>query len=188
MSTASIIWGAVAVVGLLFVAYGISIYNTLVQVWNNVGKAWKNIDVLLQQRHDELSKLVDACSAYMKHEREVLDQLTKLRTGYDLAKTTADKVQIENELNKVMGRLGLVWEAYPDLKASQNFLQVQGRVSAVESSIADRREFFNDSVNIYNIAVEQFPNLILALLLNYRRHPFLEVPEELKKDVKMKFA
>jgi len=188
MGTGLIIWGAIAVVGFLSVTYGISIYNTLIQVRNNVGKSWKNIDVLLQQRHDELPKLVDACIAYMKHEREVLDQLTKLRTGYDQAKTTADKVQIENELNKVMGRLGLVWEAYPDLKASQNFLQVQGRVSVVESSIADRREFFNDSVNIYNIAIEQFPNLILAVLLSYQRHPFLEVPEELKKDVKMKFA
>ncbi len=188
MGTGLIIWGAIAVVGFLSVTYGISIYNTLVQVRNNVGKAWKNIDVLLQQRHDELPKLVDACSAYMKHEREVLDQITKLRTGYDQAKTTDEKTRVENELNKQLGKLQVVWEAYPDLKASQNFLQVQGRVSAVESSIADRREFFNDSVNIYNIAIEQFPNLILAVLLSYQRHPFLEVPEELKKDVKMKFA
>ena len=188
MDTGLVVGGVIAVIGFLSVTYGISIYNTLVQVRNNVGKAWKNIDVLLQQRHDELPKLVDACSAYMKHEREVLDQITKLRTGYDQAKTTDEKTRVENELNKQLGKLQVVWEAYPDLKASQNFLQVQGRVSAVESSIADRREFFNDSVNIYNIAIEQFPNLILAVLLSYQRHPFLEVPEELKKDVKMKFA
>ena len=188
MDTGLILWVAVAVVGFLSVTYGISIYNTLVQVRNNVTKAWQNIDVLLEQRHDELPKLVDACVAYMTHEREVLNQITKLRTGYDEAKTTDEKTRIENALNKQLGRVRIVCEAYPDLKASQNFLQVQGRVSAVESSIADRREFFNDSVNLYNIQIEQFPDFILAHRLNYQRHPFLEIPDELKQDVKLKFA
>src|SRR5687768_1442470 len=117
--------------------YLVGIYNSLVQVRNNVDKAWKNIDVLLQQRHDELTKLVDACKGYLKHEREVLDALTKLRVGYDAAGSVDEKIRIENELNKEMRRLRHVWEAYPDLKASANFLQLQERISGVESSIAD---------------------------------------------------
>jgi LemA protein len=144
--------------------------------------------VYLQQRHDELPKLIDCCKGYMTHEREVLDQLTKLRAGYDDARKLDDKVGIENALNKQMGRLRMVWESYPDLKASQNFLQVQGRVSALESSIADRRELFNDSVNIYNIQIARLPELILARLLSYKKHAFLEVPEEMKSDVRMNFS
>jgi len=175
-------------VGTGVVGYLVSIYNSLVQVSNNIDKAWKNIDVYLQQRHDELPKLIDCCKGYMKHEREVLDLLTKLRVGYDDARKLDEKVGIENELNNQMGRLRMVWESYPDLKASQNFQQVQGRVSALESSIADRRELFNDSVNIYNIQIARVPELIVARLLSYKKHAFLEVPEEMKRDVRMDFS
>jgi LemA protein len=178
----------VGVVALGGVGYVISIYNSLVQIRNNVDKAWKNIDVLLQQRRDELTKLVDACRGYIKHEREVLDSLTQLRVGYDQTRSADEKVRIENSLNKEIARLRHVWEAYPDLKASQNFLQLQGRISGVESSIADRREFLNDSVNIYNIQIERLPEVILAKLFSYRRKAFLEVPEELKQDVKIAVA
>jgi len=188
MDTGLILRIAIVVIALLLLGYGASIYNRLVQVRNNVGKAWRNIDVLLQQRHDELPKLVDACSAYMKHEREVLDQLTRLRVRYGQSPATEEKTEVENQLNQQLARLRLDLEAYPDLKASQNFLQVQGRVSELESSIADRRELFNDSANIYNIVIEQFPAAMLARLLRYRPHPLLEVPEELKQDVKLRFA
>src|SRR5437667_2408319 len=124
MDTGLILRIAIVVIALLLLGYGASIYNSLVQVRNNVGKAWRNIDVLLQQRHDELPKLVDACSAYMKHEREVLDQLTRLRVRYGQAPATEEKTQVENQLNQQLARLRLNLEAYPDLKASQNFLQV----------------------------------------------------------------
>jgi LemA protein len=185
MSTLAVVGGlmAVGVVG-----YVISIYNSLVQVRNNVDKAWKNIDVLLQQRHEELNKLVDTCKGYLTHEREVLESLTKLRAGYDQATTTDEKVAVENQLNKVIERARLTFEAYPDLKASENFLQLQRRISGVESSIADRREFLNDSVNIYNIQIERFPEVILANAFHYRRKPFLEVPEATKGDNKINFA
>jgi LemA protein len=178
----------VAVAGIIVIGYVVALYNSLVQVRNNVGKAWKNIDVLLQQRHDEISKLVEAVRGYAKHEREVLESLTRLRTGYQEAKSIDDKVGIENQINQGLGRLRLAWEGYPDLKASQNFLGLQQRISALESAIADRRELFNDSVNIFNIQIERFPALLMARRLGYGRQQFLEVPEEAKKDVKVQLA
>ena len=174
-----------AVLALIVVGWGIGLYNGLVQVRNNIDKAWKNIDVLLQQRHDELSKLIDTVKGYMRHEQSVLERLTTLRVGYDSASSTEDKVGIENEMNREIARQRHVWEGYPDLKASQNYLYLQKRISTVESSIADRREFFNDSVNIYNIQIERFPDLLMARALGYARRSFLEVPEELKQDVKV---
>jgi len=177
-----------AIICILIFSYGVSIYNSLVQVRNNVDKAFKNIDVLLMQRHDELPKLVDTCRGYMKHEREILDRITSLREHYNQADTTDEKAQIENSINKEYITLAARWEAYPDLKASENFLKIQDRISVLESTIADRREFFNESVNVYNIQIERFPHLILARFLNYVRKTFLEVPEEKKQDVKMDFA
>lgn len=166
----------------------VAVYNGLITVRNNVQKAWKNIDVVLQQRNDELTKLIDTCKAYMKHESDLLNKLTELRTGYAMAKELEKKVQTANALNELLGKLTMVWEQYPDLKASQNFIQVQDRVSAVESKIADYREMFNDAVNIFNIQIERFPDLIMAKLMNMQRHTFLEVPEEKKQDVKMNFS
>lgn len=166
----------------------ISMYNSIITVRNNLGKAWKNIDVVLQQRHDELPKLIEACKAYMKHESDLLNRLTELRTGYAMAKEIDEKVKTENALNQLLGKLTMVWEQYPDLKASQNFIQIQNRVSAVESKIADYREAFNDAVNIYNIQIERFPDLFMAKAMSCQRHAFLEVPEEKKQDVKMDFS
>lgn len=171
-----------------FVGYIIGLYNSLIQVKNNIKKAWKNIDVLLIQRHDELPKLIDAVKGYMKHERDLLTKITQLRTGYGEVKTIAEKTRIENDLNREIGRLRVTLEQYPDLKASESFLQLQGRISAIESSISDRRELFNDSVNIYNIQIERFPALVLAKMMNYQRHAFLEVPEQLKQDVDVNAA
>lgn len=177
----------IAVIVLIIVAglvgYIVSLYDSLIQVKNNIEKAWKNIDVLLIQRHDELPKLIEAVKGYIKHERELLTRITQLRTDYEKAQNIGEKTRIENDLNREIGRLRVTLEQYPDLKASENFLQLQGRVSAIEASIADRRELFNDSVNIYNIQIERFPELVLAEVMNYGRHAFLEVPEERKQDV-----
>jgi LemA protein len=168
--------------------FAVGIYNAIITVRNNVQNAWNNIDVVLQQRHDELPKLIDTCKAYMKHEWDLLNRLTELRSGYASVRDIEDKVRAENEMNRLLGSLSMVWEQYPDLKANQNFLQVQDRVSAVESKIADYREAFNDAVNIYNIQIERFPDLLLARAMNCRRHTFLQVPDEKKQDVKMAFG
>ncbi len=185
-SVAVLIAGGVALI--LSIGYLVMIYNSLVQVRNNTDKAWKNIDVLLQQRHDEIPKLIETCKAYMAHERETLDSLTRLRAGYRQAPTVERKVEIENRINSEMRRLSMVWEQYPDLKAVQAFAQVLGRISGLESSIADRREFFNDSINIYNIQIERFPDVLLAKILSYQRKGYLEIPQEKKTDVAMNFA
>lgn len=165
----------------------IALYNSLITVRNNVQKSWNNIDVVLQQRHDEIPKLIDTCRAYMKHERDLLNQLTELRTGYTMAREIEEKIKVENEMGKLLGKLSMVWEQYPELKASQNFIQIQERVSGIESKIADFREAFNDAVNIYNIQIERFPDLIMARVMRMQRHPFLDVPEEKRQDVQMAF-
>jgi LemA protein len=184
--------GLLSVVAGVFViaagAYLVALYNSLVEVRNNTGKAWKNIDVLLQQRHDELPKLIDTTKGYLRHEADVLKRITRLRAGYDGTASIDEKTRIENELNRELGRLRVAVEAYPDLKASAVFTQVTGRVSALESAIADRRELFNDSVNIYNTRIEQFPELLVASVLGYRRQAFLEVPADRTGDVRMNFA
>lgn len=154
----------------------------------HVRKSWKNIDVVLQQRNDELPKLIETCKGYLKHEKEMLTKITKLRTGYASAAQIQEKVRIENVLANLLKQLRIVAKQYPDLKAVQGFLQIQERVSAIESKIADYREAFNDAVNIYNIQIQRLPDLLIARIMNYERHPFLEVPEEKKQDVKMDFS
>lgn len=166
----------------------VAIYNGLVTARNNVAKSFENIDVVLQQRNAALTKLVDVVKAYMKYEKDLLTKLVELRTGYAQAKDLGEKIRIENELEKLLGKLRMVWEQYPDLKAVQSYLQLQGEVSGIESKLADYRETFNDAVNIFNIQIERFPDLMLAKALGYQRHAFLDVPAEKKKDVPMKLS
>jgi LemA protein len=175
-----------AILGLVIVGFGVWLagaYNSLVQLANNIDKAWSNIDVLLQQRHDELTKLVDAARGYMKHERDLLESIARLREGYAAAPSTGEKVRIENELEQQVARVRLAFENYPDLKANQNVMHIQERVSGLESQIADRREHFNDSVNVYNITIGRFPDLLAAAPLGYARRELLRVPESVRKDV-----
>jgi len=187
MVAGTLVFVILGVLTLFLAGSVVAIYNGLIIAKNNVKKSWQNIDVVLQQRNDELPKLIDTCEAYMLHERGLLTKLTELRTGYTMAKELQEKIKIENELSKLLEKLKMVWEQYPDLKAVQSFLQIQDRVSALESKIADYREGFNDAANILNIQIERFPDLLLARLLNYRQQTFLEVSEEKKKDVKMEF-
>ena len=188
MSVGMIVLIVLGILVLGVIGVGVGIYNGLITVRNNVQKAWKTIDIVLQQRHDELPKLIDTCKAYLKYERDLLIKVTELRTGYAMAKEIQEKIKIENELNKHLDKLKMVWEQYPDLKAIQSFIQIQDRISAIESKLSDYREIFNDSVNIYNIQIERFPDFLLARAMNYQRHEFLEVPEEKKQDVKMAFS
>ena len=165
------------------ISYIIALYNGLVRAKNNIEKTFNNTDVLLQQRHDELPKLVDAAKGYMKHERDLLADIVELRMKYRKSGDIDTKIKTENKLSALMGRFNVLVEQYPDLKAIDSFNQLQTRISGVEGQIADRRELFNDSVNIYNIRIEQFPDIIMARLLNYLKHDYLKVPEEKKQDV-----
>jgi LemA protein len=168
--------------------YVVGIYNTLVRLSNNINKAWANIDVILKQRHDELPKLVEVCNSYMIHERDTLEALTKARSVSQNSTTIDDKAKAENLITGALGRLLAVAENYPDLKANQDFLRLQERISALENTIADRRVFYNDSVNLYNIRIAQIPDLLVAQPIGYAARPLLEVPQADREDVKLAFA
>jgi LemA protein len=174
------------VIGLI--AYLVGTYNTFVRLFNNIDKSWSNTDVILKQRHDELPKLVDVCNSYMAHERETLEAVTKARAVYGKSMTVDEKARAENQLTSALGSLFAVAEQYPDLKANQEFLHIQQRISVLESTIADRREFYNDSVNLYNIRIEQIPANWVAQQSGYRARPLLEVPQAERGDVKLTFA
>lgn len=181
--------GIVLVIGLIvLVAYVVGVYNMLVRLANNIDKAWSNIDVILKQRHDELPKLVQVCNSYMTHERETLESVTKARNAYGAGLNINDKAQAENQIVGALGKLFAVAEQYPDLKANQEFLAIHQRISALESTIADRREFYNDSVNLYNIAIEQIPTLWVAQEVGYTARPLLKVAPSDRKDMPLAFA
>ncbi|MFH1888454.1 MAG: LemA family protein [Candidatus Omnitrophota bacterium] len=174
-----------AVIGI--VSYFVSIYNGLIRLSRNIQKAWANIDVLLKQRHDEIPKLIKICEGYMKYERETLEKITAARTACIQARGVADSANKEGELSGLLRHLFAVAENYPDLKVNQNFLQLQQRTSYLESQIADRREFYNDSVNNYNIRIHQIPDMWVAGMLNMQDKELFKISEEEKKDVDIKF-
>ena len=176
----------------LVIIYCIVTYNSLVSIKNNVAKAWANIDVLLKQRNDELPKLIDTCKAYMAHEVQTLEKVISARMGVDAARQTHDVAGLgtaESVLSKSIGGLYAVAENYPDLKADQTFKNLQQRITGLENQIADRREFYNDSVNNNNVRIAQFPDLIIAKLFNFEPKNMLKfVSEELKDiDVSARF-
>ncbi len=177
---------------LLFAAVGtigcaLTIYNGFVSLKNNIARAWSNIDVLLKQRHDELPKLVSTCQGYMQHERAVFDNLSEARAGLMKARTIPERAQAESALTQALGQFFAVAEAYPDLKANQNFLQLQGRISELENSIADRREFYNDVVATYNTRLEQVPDKFVADWCHFAPAELFKAAEADRQDVAIQF-
>ncbi len=166
--------------------YGVAIYNRLVMIKHNVKKAWGNIDVLLKQRHDELPKLVETCRQYMKYEQETLERVIKARSRVASARESGDVGALgeaEGLLRVGLGQLFALAENYPELKANESFQHLQGRITGLENAIADRREFYNESVNVNNIRIEQFPDLIVARLFAFTPFDLLTFQEEEKADV-----
>ena len=166
--------------------YFVMVYNQLVQIKHNVSKAWANIEVLLKQRHDELPKLVETCKQYMKFEQETLTRVMQARSSVSDAREQRNinaLGQAEGELRNAVGRLFAVAEAYPDLKTNQTFLHLQGRISSLENGIADRREFYNESANINNVRIEQFPDSIVAAFFSFRSAPMLRFASQEVADV-----
>ncbi|HLC46171.1 MAG TPA: LemA family protein [Candidatus Nanoarchaeia archaeon] len=187
--------GIVLVVGLVvvllvlvIVGYAVAIYNGLIRLKNNIKKSWANIDVLLKQRSDELPKLIATVKGYMKHEKGLLENITKARTSFLSATTMAGKAAADASLSGALKSLFAVAENYPNLKANENFIQLQSRISGLENELADRREFYNDSVNTYNIKIQSFPDMIFAKMLGFT-HPeeMFKVSEAEKKDVVVEF-
>jgi LemA protein len=175
-------WIVVAVA----VFYLISVYNGLVEVKNAVSKAWSNIDVLLKQRHDELPKLIDTCKQYMQYEQATLERVIAARAQVSSARESQDVAAVgraETGLRNGLGQLFALAESYPDLKANEQFLQLQSRISSLENSIADRREFYNESVNINNVRIEQFPGVLVARFFNFKSAELLKFSSEELQDV-----
>lgn len=171
----------------VIVAYFISIYNGLIVLKNNIEKAWSNIDVLLLQRNDELPKLVATVKGYMKHEKEVLENITKARSAIMSAKTIEGKAKADNMISESLKTLFAVSENYPILRANDNFLKLQERITGIENMLADRRELYNDSVNNYNIRIVSIPDTIVARILGYSKSDLFKINEEQRKDVKIEF-
>jgi LemA protein len=186
MDIASILfWAVVAGV----VVYAISIYNHLVRLKHNVSKAWSNIDVLLKQRHDEIPKLVETCKQYMKFEQETLEKVMQARAQVSQARQNQDIPGLglaEGALRMGLGQIFALAEDYPELRANENFQHLQGRITSLENTIADRREFYNESVNINNIGIETFPDIIVARLLGFGARDLLEFENSEIADVNVK--
>lgn len=183
--------GTVVVLGMLLVimVYATMLYNNLVQLKHNVTKAWANIDVLLKQRHDELPKLVETCRQYMKFEQETLQKVMEARSKVFTAREAQNMPELgqaEGTLRATLGHLFALAEAYPDLKTNQSFQQLQARISSLENAIADRREFYNESVNVNNVRVEQFPDAIIAGMFHFKQAQLLEFQAAEKADVDMR--
>jgi LemA protein len=172
---------------IIIVGYFVSLYNSLVSIKNSIGKAWSNKDVLLKQRHDELLKLLESVKGYMNFEKEVLIKVTEARSAYANARTIPEKARADNMMSSTLKSLFAVAENYPQLKADEMFAQFQGRITQIESEIADRREFYNDSVYTFNTRIAQLPDVFIAKLLNYTPGEFFKAAETDKQDIDVKF-
>ncbi len=182
LGVTAVLFVVVAAAGLWF-----SIYNGLVALKNAIARSWANIDVLLKQRHDELPKLVKTCEGYMQHERAVFDKLSEARGALMKARTVGERAEAENLLTKALGGIFAVAEAYPDLKANQGFLQLQGRISEIETQIADRREYYNDTVATFNTRLGQIPDKWVGEWLGYAPAELFHASPEDREDVDIRF-
>ncbi len=172
----------------VFVAWYIGTYNAFVQLKADIPKAMSNIDVLLKQRMDELPKLIASVKGYMKHEKGTLTELTQARTAWMKAKTMSEKAAISDQISGALKTVFAVAENYPKLEASANFQQLQGRISGIENELADRREFYNDSVTTFNVRIKQFPaNIVAGRMGLTESFPLFEATAAERKDVKVEF-
>jgi LemA protein len=176
---------------LLFAAaaiYAVIVYNGLVRLQNEIGRAWANIDVLLKQRHDEIPNVVACVKGYMDHERQTLEAVTQARTASINASSISQKAQADMLLTGALRSFFVVAEQYPQLKADQNFLALQKRISELEERIADRREFFNDDVNTYNTHIAQLPDVLMARVMKLSPREMFRVNEQERQQVDVKGA
>jgi LemA protein len=175
-----------AIAGLLI--YTVIAYNELVRLRNDNDRAWANIDVLLEQRHDEIPNLVETVKGYMQHERQTLEAVTQARSASLSATTIAQKAQADAVTTNALRSLFAVAENYPQLMASANFLRLQDRISELEEQIADRREFFNDDVNTYNTRIRQLPELFLASFMDLKSREMFKVSEPDRQAAEVRLA
>ncbi len=165
----------VVIVAIVLVIFVVSLYNKLVSYKNNRENAFADIDVQLKQRHDLIPQLVNAVKGYMEHEAGVLQRVTEARAKAMGATSIEGKIQAEQELGSALQGLRVQVEAYPDLKANTNFLQLQNEISDVENKLAASRRYFNSATREYNVAVQSFPSNIIAGMFGFHREPMFDV-------------
>lgn len=165
----------------------ILIYNRMVALRNRADNAWSQIDVQLRRRYDLIPNLVETVKGYATHEKTVFENVTKARAQAIAANTVADQAQAENFLTQTLKSLFAVAEAYPDLKASQNFMMLQEELSGTESKIAFARQFYNDSVYAYNTYIQSFPPVLFASMFNFLKKDLFDTEEVAKEPVKVSF-
>jgi LemA protein len=183
----------IVLLGWLFAMIGVTVYfvtvfNGLIALKNDIDKAWSNIDIMLKQRHDELPKLLDVCKGYMTYERDTLEKITQARSQYQQASSMDQKAQANQTLTSAVRGVFAVAENYPDLKANGNFLQIQKRITDLECQIADRREFYNDSVNAFNTRIQQMPDTFVASFMGLKPHQRFKAEDADRAEVAMVFA
>lgn len=168
----------ILVVVVLLVIWGVSIYNNLVKLRNNRENAFANIDVQLKQRHDLVPQLVATVKGYAGHEKEVFMRVTEARSAAMSASSIDDKISAENALTSALSGLKVSLEAYPELKANQNFLQLQNELSDIENKLAAVRRFFNSTTRELNNAVQTFPSNLFAGMFGFKKEAMFEIPTE----------
>ncbi|HRZ95472.1 MAG TPA: LemA family protein [Candidatus Moranbacteria bacterium] len=176
----------IIILALILIAI-IAMYNGLIKLKNRVDEAWSDIDVQLKRRYDLIPNLVSTVKGYAAHEKEVFEKVTEARTRAMGAGTAADKAQAENTLSNTLKSLFAVAEAYPDLKANQNFLELQRELTDTEDKIQAARRFYNGNVRDFNTKIQVFPNNIFAGMLNFTKRDFFEAGEGEKEAVKVEF-
>ena len=185
MNTVYYVILAVVVVIILWL---IGVYNGLIRLKNRVKEAWADIDVQLKRRYDLIPNLMETVKGYMKHEEGVLTKVTEARAAAMGAKSIEDKAKAENMLSETLKSLFAVSESYPDLKASQNFLQLQDEISDTENKIQASRRFYNTQVRDFNTKIEVFPTNMIAGMLKFKAWDFFEIEDQKEKEVpKVKF-
>ena len=180
----------VIVVVVILAAWLVSMYNSLVKMRNNRENAFADIDVQLKQRHDLVPQLVETVKGYAAHEKDTLERVINARNGAIGAKTIDEKIVAENALSSALSGLKITLEAYPDLKANQNFLQVQEEIADLENKLSSVRRYFNSATKEYNNAVETFPSNILAGMFGFRKEVMFDLGEQraaLEEAPKIKF-
>lgn len=173
MTTTIIIIAVVAIIAI----WCISIYNNLVRLRNNRENAFANIDVQLKQRYDLIPQLVATVKGYAQHEKELLTKVTEARSAAMGATTINDKIAADNQVSNALAGLKIQLEAYPDLKANQNFMQLQSEIADIENKLAAVRRFFNSTTKELNNAVQTFPSNIFAGIFGFHKEPMFEVPQ-----------
>jgi LemA protein len=176
-----------AIIVIAVVIYFVGLYNSLVRFKNNIDRSFSDIDVLLKQRHDELPKLIETCKGYMQYEQKTLQAVTEARTAFMRATTPSQKAQADNMVSGALKTLFAVAEKYPDLKANTNFMQLQGRITELESKIAAQRSAYNEDVNAFNIRIARIPANFVAGLMGLQPHALFQVAEADREDVKVSF-